>query len=618
MKKRSWFMRILSAIWGGVDGFRKILHLLLLLMIFGIFIGAMQGTAPLLPDRAALLIQPAGAIVEELEGDPYDRAIEEMLGESRPQTLLQDIVDALEYAKDDDRIEALHLELSVLGGAGLPKLQRIAEAIEDFKTSGKPVIASADFLIQPGYYLAAHADELYIHPEGGVLIQGYGRFRTYFKDAIDLLKLDWNIFRVGTHKSFVEPFTRMNMSDEDREATRKLIDQLWTTYRDDVAAARDLSASAVDDYANRFVEQVAAAEGDLALAALDSGLVDELRTRTEMRELMIGYVGEDEESDGQYSAIGMHEYLSNMTLLNGDRSGEENVAIIVASGAISSGAQPPGSIGADSTTELLRRARNDESVKAVVLRVDSPGGSAFASDVIANEIEALQKAGKPVVASMSSVAASGGYWISVGSDRIFASPSTITGSIGIIGMFPTYQRTAAQLGIATDGIGSNPMSGELRPDREMASHTKEYFQVLIEDGYDDFISRVATYRGMDKVAVDAVAQGRVWTGVDALERGLVDELGDLEDAIAFAAEIANLDPETYGRKTIATELTPTEQLIVDLLGTARRLGFDLSGMRKRASALDAVAGKIEGMVAPLLKYDDPKGIYAHCLCELDQ
>ena len=184
-------------------------------------------------------------------------------------------------------------------------------------------------------------------------------------------------------------------------------------------------------------------------------------------------------------------------------------------------------------------------------------------------------------------------------------------------MFPTYQRTAAQLGIATDGIGSNPMSGELRPDREMASHTKEYFQVLIEDGYDDFISRVATYRGMDKVAVDAVAQGRVWTGVDALERGLVDELGDLEDAIAFAAEIANLDPETYGRKTIATELTPTEQLIVDLLGTARRLGFDLSGMRKRASALDAVAGKIEGMVAPLLKYDDPKGIYAHCLCEVD-
>jgi protease-4 len=617
MKKRSWFVRILSAIWGGVDGFRKILHLLLLLMIFGVFVGAMQGTAPLLPDRAALLIQPAGAIVEELEGDPYDRAIEEVLGESRPQTLIQDIVDALEYAKDDDRIEAVHLELSVLGGAGLPKLKRIAGAIEDFKTSGKPVVASADFLTQPGYYLAAHADELYMHPEGGVLIQGYGRFRTYFKDAIDLLKLDWNIFRVGTHKSFVEPFTRMNMSDEDREATRNLIDQLWTTYRDDVAAARGLSASAMDDYANRFVEQVAAADGDLAAAALDSGLIDDLRTRTEMRDLMIAYVGEDEESEGQYNAIGMSEYLSNMSLLNGDRSGEQNVAIIIASGAISSGSQPPGSIGADSTTELLRKARNDESVKAVVLRVDSPGGSAFASDVIANEIEALQKSGKPVVASMSSVAASGGYWISVGSDRVFASPSTITGSIGIFGMFPTYQRTVAQIGMATDGIGSNPMSGELRPDRQMAPHTKQLFQVVIEEGYDDFISRVATYRGMQKEDVDAVAQGRVWTGADAMEHGLVDELGDLEDAISFAAEIANLDPETYGRKTIAIELTPTEQLIVDLLGTARRFGFDLSGIRHRATALETVAGKIEEMVAPLLKYADPKGLYAHCLCELD-
>ena len=617
MKIGNLIVRILSAIWTGVDGFRKILHLLLLVMIFGIFVGAMQGGAPLLPERAALLIQPVGSIVEELEGDPYDRAIEEMLGESRPQTLLQDVVDALEYARDDDRIEAVHLELSALGGAGLPKLQRIADALEDFQTSGKPVIASADFLTQAGYYLAAHADELYLHPEGGLLLQGYGRFRTYFKDAIDLLKLDWNIFRVGTHKTFVEPFTRMNMSDEDREATRNLIDQLWATYRDDVAMARSVPASTVDAYAAAFVDQVAAAGGDLAAAALESELVDDLLTRTELRELMIQYVGEDEDSEGIYSAIGMYEYLSNMTLLNGDRSGEENVAIIIASGAISSGTQPPGSIGADSTTDLLRRARNDESVKAVVLRVDSPGGSAFASDVIANEIAALQDAGKPVIASMSSVAASGGYWIAVGADRVFASPMTITGSIGIFGMFPTYQRTVAQIGLATDGIGSNPMSGELRPDREMGTHTKQLFQVVIEDGYDDFISRVATYRGMDKDAVDEVAQGRVWTGSDALQRGLVDELGGLEEAIAFAAEIADLEPETSGRKVIGKELTPTEQLILDLLATAKGIGLDLSGLSRRTSAIERVAARIEDVVAPLLAFDDPKGIYAHCFCEID-
>ena len=247
MKKRNPLVRVLAAIWSGVDGFRKILHLLLLLFVFAVFLGTMSGTAPILPDNAALRIQPAGAIVEELAGDPYDRAIEELLDETRPQTRLQDIVDALEYAKDDDRIEAVHVELSAMGGAGLAKVQRIAAAIEDFKTSGKPVIASADFLTQHGYYIAAHADEVYMHPEGGVLLQGYGRFRSYFKDAIDLLKLDWNIFRVGTHKSFVEPFTRMNMSDEDREAISNLIDQLWSTYSNDVAAARGLLPADIDD-----------------------------------------------------------------------------------------------------------------------------------------------------------------------------------------------------------------------------------------------------------------------------------------------------------------------------------------------------------------------------------
>ena len=617
MNKRNPFVRVLAAIWGGVDGIRKVLHLLLLLFIFAVFIGAISGSAPMLPDRAALLIQPAGAIVEELQGDPYDRALEELLGEERPQTLLQDIVDALEYAKDDDRIEAVHLELSAMRGGGLSKLRRIADAIEDFKTSGKPVVASADFLTQQGYFLAAHADEVYVHPEGGLLLQGYGRFRTYFKDAIDMLKLDWNIFRVGTHKSFVEPFERMSMSDADREATQHLIDQLWSTYREDVALARGLEVADVDDFANNFVQHVADAEGDLAAAALDHGLVDGLLTRTALRDLMIEYVGEDENSEADYSAIDMGDYMSQMHMLQGDKSADENVAIIVASGAISSGSKSPGSIGADSTGALLRRARNDESVKAVVLRVDSPGGSAFASEVIAHEIAALQESGKPVVASMSSVAASGGYWIAVGADRVFASPSTITGSIGIFGMFPTYQRTVAQFGITTDGIGSTPLSGELRPDREMAPHTKQLFQLVVEDGYEDFISRVALYRGLEKDAVDAVAQGRVWTGSDALQHGLIDELGGLEDAIAYAAELAALAEGEFGRKTITIELSPTEQMIVDMLGTAKRVGLDLSGLRSQQSSLEKIAGHIEGIVSPLFQFDDPKGVYAHCFCDFD-
>ena len=615
--KRNPLVRVLAAIWGGVDGFRKVLHLLLLLMIFAVFLGAMAGSSPTLPDSAALLIQPTGAIVEEFEGDPYDRAIAELLGDAPVQTLLQDIVDALEYARDDDRIEAVHIELSLLGGAGLNKLQRIGEAITDFKTSGKPVIASADFLTQSGYYIAAHADEAYIHPEGVILLEGYGRYRNYFRDAIELLKLDWNIFRVGTHKTFVEPFERMDMSEQDREATLNLIDQLWAAYRDETAAARGLDAGDIDAYANEFVELVADADGDLVSAAVERNLVDGSLTRSALRELMIGHVGEDEDSEDQYKRINMNEYLSTLNLLNGDRSADENVAVIIASGTITGGSQPPGTIGADSTSELLRRARNDESVKAVVLRVDSGGGGLFASNVIANEIAALQNSGKPVVASMSSVAASGGYWISVGADRVFANSSTITGSIGIFGMFPTYQRTLATIGIAADGIGTNPMTGALRSDREMAEHTKQLLQVVIEDGYDDFITRVATYRGMEKEAVDIVGQGRVWTGTDALGHGLVDELGDLDDAIAYAAEIAGLEEDAYGRKTIRIELSPTEQMIVDLLGTARSIGFDLSGLRQRSTSIERIAGKIEDVLSPLMQFDDPKGAYVHCLCAFD-
>jgi len=617
MIKRNPILRVLAAIWGGLDGIRKFLHLLLLLFVFAVFVGAMSGTAPILPSRAALLIQPTGAIVEELEGDPFDRAIAEYLGDAPPQTVLQDVVDALDYARDDERIGAVHLELSSLAGAGLPKLQRIARAIDDFRTSGKPVIASADFMTQQAYYLAAHADKVYLNPEGGILLQGYGAFRTYFRDAIEKLKLDWNIFRVGTYKSFVEPFERMDMSDADREATTNLLDQLWSAYLDDVATARGIAPEEVRAFADHFVDAVAAADGDLAAAAQQHKLVDELLTRTEIRDLLIDEVGADDDAADGYSAIEMGDYLAHRDLLDGDTVADENIAIIIASGEITSGSQPPGAIGADSLGYLLRRARNDDTVKAVVLRVDSRGGSTFASDVIASEIAALQDSGKPVVASMSSVAASGGYWISVGADRVFANANTITGSIGIFGMFPTYQRTAASLGIANDGVGTTPLAGQLRPDRAMTDDTKQLFQLVIEKGYDDFISRVATYRGMDKDAVDAIAQGRAWTGSDALRFGLVDELGGLDEAVAFAAELVDLPQGEYGRKHITTELSPTEQMIVDLLGTASHFGLDGGLFRSRPSSLEKIAGRLEKMVAPLMIFDDPKGVYAHCFCSLD-
>jgi protease-4 len=615
VRNKSLAGRVFAAIWSGVDGVRKILHLVLLLFIFMLFIGAMQDTPLVLPERAALVVEPYGYLVEQIEGHPFDRALAELAGDGRPQTLVQDIVDALDYARDDDRIEVVYLELSSMLGGGLAKLQRVAAAIEDFKTSGKPVIAGADFLSQQGYYLAAHADEVYLHPDGLLLMQGYGRWRTFFKDAIDLLRIDWNVFRVGTHKSFVEPYTRMDMSPEDREASGRLVQQLWDIYQLDVETARGLDAGAISAFTDGMLEKVAAQNGDIAMAAMEEGFVDDLLTRVETRAMLIDYVGEDPDNPDTYRAAGMYEYLAQMRVLEGGKVGSENVAVIVAAGEILFGSQPPGTIGGDSTAKLLREARNDDSVKAVVLRIDSPGGSSFASDIIMNEVIALRAAGKPVVASMGSVAASGGYVIAMQADKVMASPATVTGSIGIFGMFPTYQRTLDAVGIAVDGLGTTPWSGQLRPDREMSEQAKALFQLVIDDGYRDFITKVAESRDLDVEFVDEIGQGQVWIGSDALVHGLVDELGGLEDAIRAAAELASLDEE-FGVKTIEQRLSPAEQMIVDLLGAVRLLGIDLSGLSPPANIVDEVAATVAEKAGPLLRFNDPKGVYAHCFCDI--
>jgi len=555
--------------------------------------------------------------VEQFEGDPFDRAKLEFFGDPPPQTVVQDVVDALHYAKTDDRVKILHLELSGLYGGGLSKLQRIGAAIHDFRDSGKRVIASADFLSQGAYYLAAQADEAYMHPEGILLLQGYGSYRTYLKDAIEFLRIDWNVFRVGTYKSFVEPYTRMDMSDEARQASRHLTDQLWEMYRDDIVIARGLDESAIEIFTDELIQKVTEAGGDIAQAAVDHELVDDLMSRQELREYLVSIVGEDPNADGDYKATDMRQYLAQIRLLDGSDVRDQNIAVVVASGEITFGSTAPGTIGSESTGALLRRALMDDTVSAVVLRVDSPGGSAFASEIIADEVTALQDAGKPVVASMSSSAASGGYWISAGADRIVASPSTITGSIGIFGMLPTYQRTLDAAGVGVDGVGSTIWAGEFRTDRAMSEHAKQLFQMVIDDGYDDFISRVAMHRDMDKNSVDAIAQGRVWTGIDALHNGLVDELGSLDEAVMAAAELAGMEDDSYGRKYIEVELSPTEQLIIDMLGVAKRVGFDTSSLVREKGTLERLAAGFERIIAPIVRFDDPQGVYAHCLCRFE-
>ncbi|RLA34338.1 MAG: signal peptide peptidase SppA [Gammaproteobacteria bacterium] len=607
--------RLFSMLWTGVDTVRKILHLLILLMIFSVVIGALSATGPLIPKNAALVIRPVGNIVEQLEGDPYDRALAELMDDAQAQTLVQDIVDGLQYAKDDDRIAAVFLDLSAIPGGGLSKLQRIGEAIDDFRSADKIVIANADFYGQGSYYLASHADEIYMHPEGLLLLRGFGIYQNYFKQAIDNLKIDWNVFRVGTHKSFTEPYTSNSMSDPVKESMASLLDQLWGLYKHDIQTARGIDENTIDNLLENLIANTRSQDAELAELAVELGFVDELLTRDEVRERLIDVVGTDSDNENTYAATELGDYLGQMRLLKGDKAEEENVAIIIASGEIRNGTQPPGTIGGDSIARLLRKARNDDSVKAVVLRVDSPGGSTFASEVIRNEVDEIKAAGKPIVVSMSSLAASGGYWISMTADRIYATPYTITGSIGVLGMFPTFQRSLDTLGITTDGVGTTLWAGEFRGDREMSEEAKALFQLLINKTYDKFISNVATHRGIDKDEVDGIAQGQVWTGNEALENGLIDEIGNIDEAIAAAAELADL--EEYGEKYFEKELSPGEQMVVDLFGSAKQAGFNIGMFTTRKPAVERLARIVDKTLAPLFQFNDPKGVYAHCFCVIE-
>ena len=605
--------RFFSMLWAGADGLRKFLHLLMMLFVFSIIISALSSQTTPIPGSAALVIRPVGRFVEQLAGDPFDRALAELLNESEPQTLVQDVIDGLAFARDDSRISSVVLDLSAMPGGGLSKLKRIGDAIDDFKSSGKPVIARADYFGQGSYYLASHADEIYMHPEGALFIYGFGAYLNYYKEALDTLQIDWNVFRVGTYKSAVEPYTRNDMSQADREALTSVIDQLWAQYKVDIETARDLEPGTIDSVLSDLVGSVDTVDGNLAQLAMDYGFVDGLWTREQIRNRLVEVAGENgEESDYPVAPLGA--YLEQMRLIEGDTAGEANVGVVVAAGDILDGVQSPGTIGGDSTAKLLRDARKDDSVKAVVLRVDSPGGSSFASEVIANEVELLREAGKPVVVSMSSLAASGGYWISMAADKIYASDYTITGSIGIYGMFPTFQRSLGTLGITTDGVASTPWAGQLRPDRAMSAEAKVIFQQTINHGYDTFIESVAEHREMSVEDVDSIAQGRIWTGADAIANGLVDEIGNIEQAIEGAAVMAELDIETYGRKVFEKKMDPGEQLLLDLMSGVQAMGVRFDSLVKPRPAVERVADVVEQALSPLTRFNDPFGVYAHCLC----
>ncbi len=615
MKKLFKFIGLIfKGIWKAITFVRLALMNLIFLVMIAVFYFAFTYTGegqPTVDKESALVMNLSGPIVEQRRYvNPMDSVAGSILGNEIPkENVLFDIVDTIRYAKDDPKVSGLVLALRDMPETNLTKLRYIAKALNEFKTSGKPVYAVGDFYNQSQYYLASYADKVFLAPDGGVLIKGYSSYSMYYKTLLEKLDVSTHVFRVGTYKSAIEPFIRDDMSDAAKESATRWITQLWSAFVDDVATNRKIDAKVLNPTMDELLAEMKSVDGDLAQLAVKMGLVDELATRQDVRKLFAKEFGSD--GKDSYNAIGYYDYLA--TMRPNLTPSENDIAVVVASGTIMDGQQPRGTVGGDTVASLLRQARNDDKVKAVVLRVDSPGGSAFASEVIRNEVEALKEAGKPVVVSMSSLAASGGYWISMSADKIVAQPTTLTGSIGIFSVITTFEKGFNKLGISTDGVGTSPFSGD-GITTGLSTGASEAFQLGIEHGYKRFISLVGSNRDMSLDEVDKVAQGRVWTGQDALSFGLVDQMGDFDDAVKLAAKLAEV--ENYEIYWVEEPLSPTEQFIQEFMNQVKvSLGIDATSFLPKS--LQPVAQQFEQDASLMQSFNDPKGQYAFCLnCEV--
>lgn len=601
--------KLFRALWRLLSFTRQlILNLLFLVVVGMLFFAFYPGEEkPLLPEKAALVLDLSGPIVEHrAHTSPIDELAGSALGQPPVQTnVLFDIVDTIRAASTDNQITGLVLNLQDMAETNLTKLRYIAKAIQEFKQAGKPVYAVGDSYRQSQYYLSSYADKVFMSPDGAVLLTGYGSYSLYYKSLLEKLDVNTHVFRVGTYKSFVEPYTRDNMSEQAREANTAWLNQLWEAYTQDVANNRHLTPEMLTPELDNLIARLEAVDGDFAKLSLNMGLVDELVNRPVLNQKLIDQFGQDD--DDRFNQISYYDYLAMVD--NRELPSNNKVAVVVASGAIVDGEQHQGTVGGDSTAALLREARLDDEIKAVILRVDSPGGSAFASEVIRSEVDALKLAGKPVVVSMSSLAASGGYWISSSASKILAQPTTITGSIGIFAILTTFEDGLENMGIYSDGVGTTPFSG-VGITRELPEGVAQIFQLGIEHGYQRFIGLVSKYRDMSLAEADEIAQGRVWTGQDALRLGLVDQLGDFDDAVLAAAELAKLD--SYELRWMEEPLSPAEQLLNEFTSEARtQVAQALFG--QLPAALQPVTRQVVSDFTALNNFNDPKGHYAFCL-----
>jgi protease-4 len=599
-------------VWRMLEGIRRFLHLVLLLVIFGFILAALHTSVPVVPRSAALVLAPEGELVDQLSSDPVRRAFGQASGGPAPETLLKDILDSIQAAKGDARIKLIVLELGNLSPSGLSKLQEIGAALRDFRAGGKRVVAAADSMDQTQYYLASQAGEVYLDPLGLVYVDGFSYYRMFLKDAIEKLGVDVNVFRAGTFKSYTDQFSRNDMAPSEREESSVWLDALWNAYQQDVTRARSLPANALNEYVAEEPAALAAVNGDAAKLALQRGLVTALKSRRQLADELKGLVGEDSDSHS-FSAIGMSQYLASVRSKHLLKSkSDARIGVVVASGEILDGHQPPGTIGGESTADVLRQARYDNTVKAVVLRIDSPGGSMFASEQILREVQALRKAGKPVVVSMSSYAASGGYYIAAAANQIFASPTTLTGSIGVFSVIPTFQRTLEKFGVKVDGIGTTPVAGDMRLDRALTPATRQILQSSVDHAYGEFLMRVGEGRKKSVDEVDKIAQGRVWAGVDAQRIGLVDHLGGLKDAADAAAKLAELGGD-YPVDYLESELSLREELLMQFRSQAVRLSR-MVGVPAPRSEIETALDPLLDQARSIAKLNDPRGLYAYCWC----
>ncbi|AKK66411.1 signal peptide peptidase SppA [Xanthomonas translucens] len=559
---------------------------LLLLLLAIVFAMARGDGAKALRDRTTLLIAPEGTLVEQFSADPVSRALTKAMGDKGAEEIqLRDLIRALEAAKTDPKIERVALRLDKLQPSGFASMREVSAALQDLRASGKQVVAYSDSLSQAQYLLAAQANEVYLDPMGSVVLEGLGRYRQYFREGLqDKLGVDVHLFKVGEFKSAAEPYVLDAASPASKEADLFWMNDVWQRYVADIAKARKLAPAQIAAGIDTMPEGIAAAGGDMAKFALQQKLVDGLKTREEVEELLTKRGVADDDADTGFRNVNLDAYLQQLDLRRSPVDSRPQVAVVVAAGEISGGEQPAGRIGGESTAALLRDARDDEAVKAVVLRVDSPGGEVFASEQIRREVVALKAAGKPVVVSMGDLAASGGYWISMNADRIYADPSTITGSIGIFGMIPNLTRSLDKIGVHTDGVGTTRFAGAFDVTRPMDPVVGQVIQSVINKGYADFTGKVAQARNKPVEAVDQVARGRVWSGAQAKERGLVDAFGGFKDAVADAAARAKLgDRDKYRVRYIEKPATPFAQFVNGFAGS--RMGAWMLGDSALAHAV---------------------------------